>query len=399
MRPMAVLVSLVTLIAAVTAVVWIGQPPAPVKNEVKPQAVADPGMPAPRAQGPHPKVVVPESEYNFGVAMQMDKGSHVFKIKNEGTVPLKLKVGKTTCQCTIGSLGDDAVPPGGETTIELNWQIKAPAPNFHHSATIHSDDPEKLAFQLEVTGLVGRQFMVLPESVNFSAMTEGVDSKGVVFVASSSSDSFKLTKTESSSDAVRVEVSEADENERAAAAGKLMEVVPEFRGDQTKLSSLLKKVYVLRIFAQPKSQRGTFSEIVRVASDIPDTEPIEVRVTGDAPSVFQFFPAPNARFYTKSMTCDLGDIDASMGKKTSLKVTARGQVDPLELKIVKIEPSNLEATFIPDPNTKHIGRIEVRLPPGSSGLFKSPDDPAKIEMESNHPLTKSVTLNVIFNVK
>ena len=108
MRPMAVLVSVMTLIAAMAGVVWFGRVPGPQEAVKPPTPKVEEGKPQPRENGPHPVAVVPETTHDFGVMMHRSKGSHTFVVKNEGTVPLKLATGHTTCQCTIGKIGEDS---------------------------------------------------------------------------------------------------------------------------------------------------------------------------------------------------------------------------------------------------------------------------------------------------
>ena len=77
------------------------------------------GIPVPPPTGPYGKfVVVGESVHDFGVMELHQKGSHEFKIRNDGPGPLKMVARKEdhTCQCTLGSLGSEGLKPGEETT-------------------------------------------------------------------------------------------------------------------------------------------------------------------------------------------------------------------------------------------------------------------------------------------
>src|SRR3990172_3316400 len=66
----------------------------------------------PRKGEPWPKVVLDSSEFDFGTMDVQQEHEHAFVVRNEGTAPLKLKVGDSTCKCTIGRLLRDEILPG-----------------------------------------------------------------------------------------------------------------------------------------------------------------------------------------------------------------------------------------------------------------------------------------------
>jgi len=398
MRPIAVLVSVVTLIAALAGIAWLGGAPA-TKEPVKasPQAASD--KPQPRQQGPHPKAVIPETTFNFGVMQHRSKGSHKFVVKNEGTVPLKLQTGQTTCQCTIGKIGDETVPAGGETTIELNWEIKARNPSFQHQATIHTDDPEMLQFDLVVKGYVGLDIVHTPEELTFSAMSDLRPSKGKVFVASSSSADFKITKIDASSDHIKTEVTTVPENGRVDFYQQVLLKHPDFSKDNVPVSELVKQVYMIDVAATGQKKQGSFNETITIHTDIPETQPIVVTIRGENPGAFQFFPQGGARWYPKELMCDLGDINGSEGRKRALNVIGRGVTEALQLTVIKVEPAVLKVATIPDPTNKMACKIEFEIPPGTPAFLRTPDAPATVVLKSNHERTETIELKVVFNVQ
>ncbi len=88
-----------------------------------------------KAPGPHPKVVVPESHFEFGVMSLGGEQSHEFEIRNEGDAPLKLAKGKILCKCTIPTLDTGAIPPGGSTKVQLTWKPQRRKRSFEKKLT------------------------------------------------------------------------------------------------------------------------------------------------------------------------------------------------------------------------------------------------------------------------
>ena len=54
-----------------------------------------------------PLAEVKEPNYQFGAMQRGTTKSHEFVFRNTGHSPLTLRVGSTTCKCTIGNVSDD----------------------------------------------------------------------------------------------------------------------------------------------------------------------------------------------------------------------------------------------------------------------------------------------------
>jgi len=107
-----------------------------------------------KAPGPHPKVVVPESHFEFGVMSLGGEQSHEFEIRNEGDAPLKLAKGKILCKCTIPTLDTGAIPPGGSTKVQLTWKPTAAEKEFRKEADIWTNDPKIPMIKFSIRGSV-----------------------------------------------------------------------------------------------------------------------------------------------------------------------------------------------------------------------------------------------------
>ncbi len=70
------------------------------------------------------------TEYDFGVMSPNEKGKHSFLVKNVGQGGLKLRIGASTCKCTIGSLDKEVIAPGEETEVVLEWEVRTDETSF-----------------------------------------------------------------------------------------------------------------------------------------------------------------------------------------------------------------------------------------------------------------------------
>lgn len=100
-----------------------------------------------------------EEFYDFGSMALNEKGSQTFKVKNVGTEPLSLKVGSSTCKCTIGSLSTNTLAPGEQTDIKIEWTVKTADKSFSQRAQIITNDPNKVVLDLRISGEVLRDLV------------------------------------------------------------------------------------------------------------------------------------------------------------------------------------------------------------------------------------------------
>ena len=101
-----------------------------------------------------PKLVVDREEYDFGTLPPYTSQSCDFVITNEGTAPLVIKDGGTSCKCTMNELSAVRIPPGESFTVTLNWTTKKAEKSFHHFARVLSTDPKCTEIELKIHGEV-----------------------------------------------------------------------------------------------------------------------------------------------------------------------------------------------------------------------------------------------------
>ncbi|WP_404309889.1 DUF1573 domain-containing protein [Neorhodopirellula lusitana] len=121
-----------------------------------------------------PRVELPDGHsYDFGVMSPEEEGEHIFVVKNTGEADLSLKVGASTCKCTVGELGKESLAPGEQTEVKMSWTVKTNESSFGQSAELRTNDPAKVAIRFEISGQVVRQVQLFPEQVTFGEVAAG----------------------------------------------------------------------------------------------------------------------------------------------------------------------------------------------------------------------------------
>lgn len=132
-----------------------------------------------------PKAELPGGRtFDFGVMRRNEKGQHVFVVKNVGEEPLVLKVGASTCKCTVGELGDESLEPGEQTEVTMSWTVLTDESTFGQSAELRTNDPSLVAIRLEINGTVVRDVQTFPEEVTLGDVAAGEDTEFDVSVFS-----------------------------------------------------------------------------------------------------------------------------------------------------------------------------------------------------------------------
>ena len=135
-------------------------------------------------QAENPKVeLLGGDTYDFGSMAPNEKGEHRFVIKNVGDGDLTLRLGATTCKCTLGTLKSERLEPGEETDVLLEWNVKTNEKTFSQSAQILTNDPDQYAIDLKVSGRVVYQIEMVPDTLTFGeiASSEGAQLTAKIF--------------------------------------------------------------------------------------------------------------------------------------------------------------------------------------------------------------------------
>ena len=406
----------------------------------KPVVAAD--IPVPPKSGPYGKfVVVGEAVHNFGVMELMQEGQHEFKIRNDGQAPLKMVALKRdqTCQCTLGSLGQDGLKPGEETIVKLSWTIKNPAAVFEHSAKIRTDDPENPVTTFRVRGLVGNRLMIKPShEINLGALSEKQPTERTLYLFSHIVDAFEITKFEPSNPLIVVTSTPltaeqlklsmhdpAAEESRAMMAKMALETpksaaTPGPHGSteaphEHPVDDLAGKTpdakcgYELKVTFQPGFSIGKVRELLQIhtnvttgpQADAPVGPPIAVSFTGTRSGPVQILGTPGISWSPEESVLRMGRFPAKVGKKAKLVVFVKKMEQELEITEAKLDPPQLKYEFHKDEKFNAPGRnkyeIIVEVPADGVPLSLGGGERAgSVVLHTNHPEAKTIKFDLEF---
>lgn len=125
----------------------------------------------PPADGPKPKLVVDETEFDFGTIDVKSGGKHDFTIANAGDGPLKLVAGGTSCRCTTSDFEDKEIPPGGTEKVTVSWKPAERVGPYQQTAKILTNDRDRPEVTLTVKGKISAIAQVSPPEVVFSRVS------------------------------------------------------------------------------------------------------------------------------------------------------------------------------------------------------------------------------------
>jgi hypothetical protein len=174
-----------------------------------------------------PKLQVEETRHGFGMMDVDETREHWFTLRNTGDGDLLLRLGATSCKCTLGELDHGKVPPGGQTRVRLVWQPPKPAELFVQGATIHTNDPRRPSVYLSVVGEVRTHLAASPDAFVFPEVPLGESASRQVLVYSQAWQSFLLT-AKCDDPSLEVDLRPADQEELArqhAVSGYAVNVV------------------------------------------------------------------------------------------------------------------------------------------------------------------------------
>jgi hypothetical protein len=410
MRPGPVIVAVLSLILSVWGVTWLAQSVTQAvlvtQHEPVTKIEDQPDFPKPSETGPHPRVNFAETKFDFGTKARFSKGSHKFIVTNTGEAELKLKTGRTTCQCTLGELGKSTVAPGESTTIELSWEIKQAGPGFQHSARIHTNDPENPAQDLIVKGFIGVDLAVWPQvrwSLGSLKLSGQTTFDGYVY--SQMSENLEVTKIECTKPGLTFEIEPLAADAIAGLESRLMAdsaLPPDPHGNDAQPKDPdIKAASHITVVADNQIPAGQFSIPVTIHTNLKETQTIAIAVSGVRPGPYEFFPLPGTKYRRGAMMIDAGAISASKEHTAGLLLVCRGFDGKLKLTDVETEPAWLKVELKPAPGEGDVRRYQLLLkfPAGMPSVFRTTANPATLKLRTNHPDAEILNLKAAFVVE
>lgn len=341
--------------------------------------------PKPSKTGPHPKVVLAEEQYNFGVMKMGDSDKHTFIVRNEGEAPLKLGTPRTTCQCTVSEAAKNAIPPGGEGEITLEWTPSAPTENFDKGAFISTNDPKMPEIRLVVLGRVDPLVVVEPTGTWVAGEVSGdtpIEVIGLIY--SRIDENLQITAAESPNPLLTATVSPMSD-----------EKLKEYEA---------KAGYQINATLSPGIPVGKFSEPLTITTNSKDKEfrKIEMKVTGTRHGPVQVLPTPGTKWTSSNWSLDLRRFPAADGAQATVSMFVSNLPEGETLEFEKIDTPlpqvrlelKRDETFTA-PNRQRY-ELLFRVDPGVAPAMHRGRNAVPVEVTTNHPDAKTMKFHLVF---
>jgi len=152
---------------------------------------------APAAAAAHaPKLVCAQPVFNFGTRDSSGEVRHDFVIRNAGDLSLQILNVRATCGCTVGSVADRTVPPGGTTQVTAVFSLHGREGPQHRMLYVASNDPRQPEVQLALEGNIVESVTVEPRLLFFGRLDPTVVVSSLVTLAATDHQPLRLTSAQ-----------------------------------------------------------------------------------------------------------------------------------------------------------------------------------------------------------
>jgi hypothetical protein len=326
--------------------------------------------------GPHAKAEVDEKIYSFGEMLVGEKQSYDFIVRNVGKAPLKLAKGKSTCKCTIPSIKDEAIPPGGEVKIHLEWEPKHMDFNFRQMATVWTNDPDNPSLELGVEGRVTPEGFTNPEgSINLGEVKQN-EARTVTGTIIARKRADLAIESIEGTGGIIVEHAPMEESalkEYGAASG--------FTVTMTVPAST-----VIGPIRESVTARTNLASLKEVTWQLHGARPGPVKIVGQS-------------WYAAKQLVTLGRFSAAEGTSRKLSLFAEKEDELLQLTGVESD-GPIQVRIEHDPTFANADRerywLWIEFPQGAAPGRRMPENPLPVTLSTSRPSAGRIVINVSY---
>jgi hypothetical protein len=334
-----------------------------------------------------PRVQVDNPHFDFGRMQRGTTRSHEFVIRNVGKSALKLRVGGTSCKCTLGEVSDKPVEPGQSTTVKMEWSAKSDSGPFRQTATIFTNDPLQSQIELVIDGQIMATSGVEPPEVVFDKMSVGESKSAQVYVMAMLQDDLTV------SDAVL-----SDPTTRDKFDVKIEPVEPAELPNKN-----ARRGVRVTITSKGDLPVGRFNQWLSLRTNLPEAEKLDIPVIG---RVVGDISVHGPRWNEEHGAVTIGSVKSGEGGKAKVNIVVRGSdaakiefallsKTPDVLKVTLGQPQQLKPTLVHLP-------VEIEVPAGTGPMVHldtAQGEAGKIVLSTTHPKIKELSLGVRFAVE
>ena len=123
------------------------------------------------AEPREPRLVLPESSYDFGSIPQGQQVVHDFVVRNEGGADLTIHKIAPSCGCTVSTLSSPVIKPGATETIHVVFDSTGFLGKKNKVVTILSNSSDSSEATVKLTGTVVSGVTLSPERLDFGEIS------------------------------------------------------------------------------------------------------------------------------------------------------------------------------------------------------------------------------------
>jgi len=156
-----------------------------------------------------PRLVCPDTPFDFGERRNTGQVEHDFLLVNEGQLSAEIRDVRSGCGCTVATLSDAdrVIPPGGTGTVHVVFTLAGRTGPQNKVVVVESNDPRRRSLPLQLVGTAVQPVSATPPAVLFSFLPPdaGEQEKAVVltgdepfrvFGATADDEAFSLLRAE-----------------------------------------------------------------------------------------------------------------------------------------------------------------------------------------------------------
>jgi hypothetical protein len=296
---------------------------------------------------PHPKAVVDETEFDFGMLDPGGSAAHTFVIRNEGSAPLVLAAGDTSCKCTLSEVSKQLVAVGESAEVTLTWNTGTKREFYRQYAVIRTNDPNQREIELAVSGQVRALLAFDQDELLAPAVEPGEGAKVETIIYSQFLTDF-------------------DVKDVTCGLPGFLHIAEPLADDELEK---LKATFGLRLrFSTDASMsRGNFKDLIRmsvVSDELPTDQnpmPMEIAVSGRVTAPITFYGAD----LHAERGLEMGLVSDGKEKVMHLLVKFRGDRIPEAMIVSRVEPEIIETEVEPIESRPGTFKLTIRIPAGA----------------------------------
>ncbi len=145
---------------------------------------------------PKPKIVIAETEYDFGNTTQGDVVKHTFRVRNEGDAPLEIDA-RPSCGCVTPKV-DRVIPPKSEGVIEAELRTAGFRGPQVKTIQVTSNDPDSPSLTLRLTTNIRTAIEVQPSETIQLALVPGQPAEQEVVIVANTEETLEVQQVSTS---------------------------------------------------------------------------------------------------------------------------------------------------------------------------------------------------------